>query len=173
MRSLPSESKGAGMIEVLVSLLILAVGLLGVLSLQANGLNSNKRAEFVTEAQILAEDMASRILTFGSTVSNGNGGPDGSNASGNINYAMSVTKTTTDPGSVALCSNCAPDATKVFDKSQWEKALFDSSLPLAKGTVTWASPVYKIQVMWDQERTGTAPSSCNATVNCFEMEIRL
>ncbi|MEO0443492.1 MAG: type IV pilus modification protein PilV [Pseudomonadota bacterium] len=58
--------KGAGIIEVMVSLLVLAIGLLGVLSLQTNGLNSNQRAAFVTEAQLLAEDMASRILAFGS-----------------------------------------------------------------------------------------------------------
>jgi len=61
-----STNKGAGLIEILISLTVLAVGLLGVLSLQANGLNSGQRAVFATEASLLAEDMAERILAFGS-----------------------------------------------------------------------------------------------------------
>jgi len=63
----PSSSKGAGLIEILIALTVLAIGLLGVLSLQANGLNSGQRAVFTTEASMLAEDMAERILAFGST----------------------------------------------------------------------------------------------------------
>ena len=54
---------GAGLMEVLVSLLILAIGLLGVVSLQSKGLGSNQQAMFVTEAHFLAQDMADRMVT--------------------------------------------------------------------------------------------------------------
>jgi len=58
--------QGIGMIEMLVALVLLGVGLLGALSLQANGLQSNQRANFVTEAHFLAQEMADKILAYGS-----------------------------------------------------------------------------------------------------------
>jgi type IV pilus assembly protein PilV len=162
---------GAGLIEVMVSLLILGVGLLGVLSLQANGLNSNQRAIFVTEAQILAQDMAERILSYGS----GDSGADGAD---DVSYAgISKAK---KAGAVTFTRNC--DATepcngaqtKIFDEQEWQVLLSGSSLPSALGTVTWSgvNNAYTVDVMWDQNRTGTAPSVCNSD-NCFSMEVQL
>jgi type IV pilus assembly protein PilV len=162
---------GAGLIEVMVSLLILGVGLLGVLSLQANGLNSNQRAIFVTEAQMLAQDMAERILSYGS----GDSGADGTDG---VSYAgISKAKIAT---AVTFTRNCDADdtcdgaQTKIFDEEEWQVLLSDSSLPSALGEVTWsvANSAYTVAVMWDQNRTGTAPTACNSD-NCFSMEVQL
>lgn len=169
--SITHRQLGAGLIEVMVSLLILGIGLLGVLSLQAKGMNSNQRATFVTEAQILAQDMADRIMGFGNNAFGANAGQyDG----------ISVNKhdALTDPACAA--SGCDADATVLFDAYEWQRNFSNSSLASPRGTVTWNAPIYTVRVLWDQERTGAsvAPASCTAnndkttTLTCFELEVR-
>lgn len=168
-----SKQTGAGLIEVLVSLLILGVGLLGVLSLQSNGLNSGQRAVFVTEAQILAQDMADRIMGFGN-------GADGALAG---NYA-GISITDDDPGTYANCSGgCDAGQTVAFDVNQWQEQLFQSSLPGSLARVVWDgdSQIYTVRVSWDQDRLGatTEPGDCTAvndtstTLTCFELQVGL
>ncbi len=53
--------KGATLIEVMVALVIVAVGLLGLAGLQATGLNNNGNAEKRTQATIVANDMIERV----------------------------------------------------------------------------------------------------------------
>lgn len=67
------RQRGVGMIEVLITLVILAVGLLGVASLQFVGSFSNKEALARTQAVLVAEQMTERIRasTVASTVTDG------------------------------------------------------------------------------------------------------
>ncbi len=172
-RSRICKQAGAGIVEVLVSLLILAVGLLGVLSLQASGLSSNKRAEFVGEAQVLAQDMADRILAFGSLETNGNRG-----AFTGEYGATDTDSPITDPNCESPAGGgCNPLNTVAYDQSEWQQLFNTSSLPSGRGTVSWAAPIYTIRIYWDQDRTGAGGLDCdsnNRTVNlsCFEMEVR-
>jgi type IV pilus assembly protein PilV len=62
-----SSQKGVGMIEVLITLVILSVGLLGVASLQFVGSFSNKEALSRTHAVMVAQQMTERLRA--STVS--------------------------------------------------------------------------------------------------------
>lgn len=55
------RQKGFGLIEVLVALLILAVGLLGMASLQATSLQQTTGSQTRTQAILLAEDIVERI----------------------------------------------------------------------------------------------------------------
>lgn len=159
------RQQGAGLMEVLVSLLVLAIGLLGVVSMQTRGLGSNQQAMFVTEAQFLAQDMADRMLAFGTT-STYDGSKDWS-AYGNIDVSGEFT------GTAPQCTSaCAASATVEFDEAQWHQALYDSSLPRARGKVSKNDNVFSIQVMWDQDRTGEDPDKCNSD-NCFTMEVTL
>lgn len=166
------KQRGAGMIEVLVSLLILAVGLLGVLSLQANGLSSNQRALFVTEAQLLAQDMADRIMAFGGVTTNkGYDGADGQ--VDGVTYGGIEVEKLNDVTIVDDCTGgCSPENTKTFDEQEWQQVLSASSLPRGRATVTWAAPVYTISVMWDQDRTGRGDVVC-AVDNCFTINVRM
>lgn len=152
--------KGAGLIEVMVSLLILGVGLLGVLGLQSQGLNSNQRALFVTEAQLLAQDMADRIMAFGNI-------PTGDNTGG-----YGGTNTDNAPN-VSCDSGCGEKRARNYDKTEWARLVKASSLPRARGEVKWEDPFYTIEVMWDQERDDSGdPIECEAQ-NCYRMELRL
>lgn len=177
-----SVQKGAGMVEVLVALLILAVGLLGAVSLQSNGMSSNQRAVFSTEAELLAQDMAQRILAFGSSNSNGNAGANtGVYGGTNTNTGAYV-----DPGCGG--GGCNANQTVILDQFEWQqlftfqRGVNDISLPSAYGTVDWAADplggTYTITIYWDQDRTGAAGTDCtsnNKTLNltCFIMEVSL
>lgn len=58
---IPSKSAGFSMIEVLIAVLILAIGLLGVAALQMASLTQGQESYFRSQATALAEDLASRI----------------------------------------------------------------------------------------------------------------
>ncbi len=53
--------QGFTLLEVLISVLILAIGLLGFASLQMASVNNNMEAHFQSQATIIAQDLASRI----------------------------------------------------------------------------------------------------------------
>jgi type IV pilus assembly protein PilV len=134
------SQKGAGFVEVLVALFILAIGLLGVLSMQSTGLGSNQRAMFTSEVSLLAADMADRIKSFG---------VEGAVAAGEYN---------------GLVSNAAfvGDPTIVADQAAWAAAFTASTLPSGDGQVVWnaVQGTYTIFIRWDDERTGVVGRFC-------------
>lgn len=158
--------KGAGLIEVLVSLIILGVGLLGVLSLQTNGATSNQRAVFLTDAQVLAQDMADRIRAFGEDGLGARGGEYGGTVTGSRGgtqaYAEQVCSDTT---------SCSAAQVVAFDRHEWEEALDNSSLPNGRGRVIFNDAInqYTVRILWDQDRTG-ASQVIPDEESCFDLE---
>jgi type IV pilus assembly protein PilV len=165
VKELPYQQRGAGFIEVLVALVILAIGLLGVMSMQARGLSSSQRAIYATYANQLAYDMADRILAYGAS------GADSGQYS-----------TLTTVGFVAT-----GDARVNQDQSEWA-AIFAPSgqavLPSGRGDITWdGTDTYTITIRWDDERRGVtttntvavdcASNDATTTLTCFQMELRL
>jgi len=134
---------GAGMIEVLVALVILAIGLLGVLSMQAQGLRSNQQAVFNTEATMLASDMANRILAYTSP--------------GNVYSGVDT--------AAGVCAGIA-NPTVQADCDDWVNAFDQSALPSARGSVEWAADVYTITIRWDHDRIGTLPANNTVLADC-------
>ncbi|MDZ7923969.1 MAG: type IV pilus modification protein PilV [Marinagarivorans sp.] len=61
MKSMKSSCEGVTLIEVLVALFVLAIGLLGVVSLQAETLKLSQQSFSSTQALFLANDMAERM----------------------------------------------------------------------------------------------------------------
>jgi type IV pilus assembly protein PilV len=164
---------GSGLIEVMVSLLILGVGLLGMLSLQANGINGSQRASFVTEAQLIAQDMADRIIA----TTNVSSSPVANTYIRTGSYGDIDIKTGDAIADPSCDAGCAPAEAKVYNEDEWLQLVTDSSLPRGRGVVLWTAAAgavpafYGVQVMWDQERDGTAVT-CTIN-NCFQMEVRL
>lgn len=64
------NNSGVGMIEVLVTLVILSIGLLGLAALQLTGLRSNSSAGARSAATMLANDMADRMRANPKAVNN-------------------------------------------------------------------------------------------------------
>jgi len=61
LRRLRNRQRGVGLIEVLVTMLVLAIGLLGLAGLQTEALRLNHNAMLETKAHIFASDMAERM----------------------------------------------------------------------------------------------------------------
>ena len=156
---------GSSMIEVLVSLFVLAVGLLGILSLQINALKSVQRGLFTSEAQLLAAHMADNILAHGAL---GKGAVDGG----------FVTDTSANHYKAVECSMACNEAEQIdYIHAEWQTEL-QSRLPSGAGTVTWDSAhlVYTITIMWDQERRGVTGTNCSGPpttdLTCFTIQVR-
>ena len=155
---------GSSMIEVLISLFVLAVGLLGILSLQINALKSVQRGLFTSEAQLLAAHMADNILAHGTL---GKHTVDGA----------FVTDITANPYKTIECSTACNEAEQIaYIHAEWQTEL-QSRLPSGAGKVTWDSThlVYTITVMWDQERRGVTGTNCSGPpttdLTCFIIQV--
>jgi type IV pilus assembly protein PilV len=146
-----STQRGAGMIEVVVALVILAIGLLGVLSMQSIGLGSNQRAIFTTEATFIASDMAERILASNSP----NGAYNGMSSAAGLS------------GCGAACNTLQADSDALINAFTFNNANDlnnnnNVSLPGGQGTINlFAAPnTYDIDISWDEQRTGTVAVRC-------------
>lgn len=160
MKRLPSLTTGSAgftLIEILISVVVLAIGLLGMAALQMNGLRNNQSAYFRAQATQLAYDMADRMRT-------------------NIVEARDAASGGTYNNGASTTNNCAtgPCTTAQmtgYDFFQWNAEL-TAQLPSGAGWVcidgtpndgTSALPacdgagtVYAIKVWWDDNRSVTA-----------------
>ena len=148
---------GFTLLEILISLLILSVGLLGLAGLQVNGLHSNQDSYVLTQAMAQAYDMTDRIRanTVGFTAGYYN------------NIAPTIPST--DPGCATTACSSADMAS--HDAYQWNTANLNL-LPNGKGTVTTSGNTRIITVMWDQLRNGATGTGCGGNpavdLTCFK-----
>ena len=105
-----SHQKGFGLIEVLVAVLVLAVGLLGLAGLQTQSLRFNNEAYFRTQATLLAMDMADRLRSNLETARATPG-----------SYTFSNTDAV--PNSVTDCTSdaCTPSQLAQYDFKEWKE----------------------------------------------------
>ena len=161
MRSRRSTQAGYLMIEVLITMFILAVGLLGVVGLQARAQQAETDSYQRTQALVLLRDMAARInanheQAFDTTVSP---------------YLVPVTA----PLGTGTSKDCsAPTSIADKDLCAWNDALLGAgetsggsnvgSMIAARGCITTpATHTYLIQVVWQGLTPSAAPAS---TVAC-------
>jgi len=144
MINLNKKSHGFSLLEVLISVVILSIGLLGMAGIQLKGLSSNNSANIRTQATLLANDLAERMHANPLGASN----PQG--AALNSNYAKMDFDTVNcgeDPDpycsktSDADADSCTPTEMAQFDRTLWMCGLtqYDGvldTLPGAKVTVT-------------------------------------
>ncbi len=69
-KSIKRKSKGVSMIEVLVTIVVLSIGLLGMAALQMTGLRSVNSASYRTQATLLISDIAERVRSNPTAVDN-------------------------------------------------------------------------------------------------------
>lgn len=124
---------GVGLIEVLVTLLILSTTLIALSALQTRSLQFNQGAYFRTQANMLAYDMLDRIRVNDSLV-----------AKEKISeYTMAETAAS------AATSDKSPLSKK--DKNEWLKSI-GASLPSGKGKITCNdnSRICRVEVTWSE-----------------------
>lgn len=154
-QSTSREQRGTTLIEVLISLLILAIGLLGMAGLQTVSLRNTQSAYIRTQATLLSSDVVERIRANLQAVEAG----DYNNNTGAVEDSC---KTVAGCGAGAMAGN---------DIAEWKIAL-QTNLPSGTGTVcvdsspddgTPLAPacdalglVYAVKIWWDEDRDGTA-----------------
>ena len=150
IQSLKQREQGFMLIETLVAVIILAIGLLGMASMQVAGLKSNNSSYTRTQATYLAYDIIDKIRN---------------NPSGD--YAMALGSTPADVGGVSastLCNfsnitstlNCDEDTLAVYDQAIWVGDIVNA-LPSGQGGITVNGDTFTIVISWlDKEGNSDA-----------------
>lgn len=143
------------LLEIIIAMLILAVGILGVSGLQALSLQQNRSALFRTDALHIANDILDRIRA----------NPLSSYAPVTLGSAPSASKN-------CINGTCNQAEMAAFDIAQWKCSLnskddegnaydlceayaIKSSIPQGAGSITLTGGVYEIRVQWVGDRKGT------------------
>lgn len=113
------RQQGFSLLEVLISVLIFSIGLLGVAALLVLSVRTNHSAYLRTQATFLAESMADRIRTNLGWIQEYNGTYDAS---------------TTDDDDGDCGGPCTPAELVERDKAQWSRQLVDQ-LPAASAKI--------------------------------------
>jgi len=157
--AIKAQNRGFTMIEVLITLIILSIGLLGLAALQANSMASNHNSYLRSQAVQAAYDMGDRMRANKAGVS-----------AGNYNAIAGIGA---NPG--CITAGCTPALMATYDAFQWNTSLSET-LPSGQGTVTGDGTDFVISVMWDAERNGAAGTGCNpasaADLKCIQVEIQ-
>ena len=141
----PAGHNGFSMIEVLITLLIISLALLGTAGLQAYSMRLNQGGQFRTQAVFLVADLAERIEA------NKPGAVLGAYSVANSNVPAAV-------NSACLAGPCDSGTLATFDLSRWQNAAA-VTLPQASWTVAHDGPgnpiTYTITLGWVDRRADT------------------
>jgi len=133
-----TQQSGFSLLEVLITLVILAIGLLGLAGLQATGLKSNLSAYHRSQATQLAYDIADRMRANMTA----------------INNYPAINPTTATAQAGCLAGGCSPALMAQHDIYEWNLAL-TTALPSGRGTISPAiAGIYTISIQWDDNRDG-------------------
>ncbi|THB66584.1 MAG: type IV pilus modification protein PilV [Gammaproteobacteria bacterium] len=152
---------GFGLIEIMVTLVVLAVGLLGIATLQMRGYQTSQISLNRTVAVLKANDMADRIRA------NSAGAVAGAynSISG---YPLSYTDCTQ--------TTCTAEQLAEFDRYEWNYNL-SLVLPSGQGTVVANGNMFTVTVMWDEFNSGATGTGCDYEneddMRCVILEIRI
>ena len=157
------QQSGFTLIEVLISALILAVGIIGIAGLQGVSLRSNQSAFMRSQATAFAYDLADRMRS-------------------NISSANAGWYDPATAAAIAACNSvagCTPQNLAQNDLSEWNAAI-TTYLPMGQGYVCIDSTPYdgtgpadpqcdgagtqfSIKIWWDDDRDGVISISATNT----------
>ena len=157
-----SRQRGASLIEVLVSILIVSLGVIAMGGLLANATRLGKASEFRAISAMLASDMSDRIRANACAVVGNDDffDPDGDGTSNDNCPAKSTSYDLTDefqvldqaPAEAAACANvnaCTPAELAAIDVAQWQRSLY-FGLPNGQGYIQYdtAGNAVDLWVAW-------------------------
>ncbi len=120
-----SRTSGFSLIEVLIAVIILAIGLLGIAGLQVTSKRTSFEALQRVTAVMLTQDIVERMRANKAQLSLYTGAPD-------------VTGTLTAPAALDNCTTneCDPDKIVAYDLYQWQQAIVGAAETKTIGGVT-------------------------------------
>jgi len=133
----PSRLQGFTLLEVLVSMLVLAIGLLGVAAMQLRGLQYNHDAYLRSQISVLAYDVADRMRLNKSQASA---------------YTGAYTVPTSTPSG---CTQTTVSAAN--DLACWHLQVYEALPPGSRANITSAAGEYTVSLEWD-DREGESRS---------------
>src|SRR5574340_1628226 len=161
---LRQRTAGFSLLEVLISLVIMSVGLLGIAGLMTGTLKSDYSAAMRTQATAMAYNIIDRMRT---NVSGATNGSYATTMPAAPSAATSVPATCTGSG-----AGCTSTTLATYDVNQWEYELAHA-LPQGRGSIATAATAtaVTVTVLWNDSRAkqalGGAPaaSTFSLTVN--------
>lgn len=147
------RSRGLGMIEVLIGMVVVALWLLSNAGLTLNALRFQKSADSRMTAVSLASELGERMETNYRAAQSGQ-------------YALPATNTAPNAARDCAAQTCQPVDLAAYDLAQWT-ARAASALKLTEVSVTNATPVggvttYSISVTWEEPRGRRAHQDTSA-----------
>lgn len=135
-----NKNTGFTLIEILIAMLVLAVGLLGLAGLQATSLRNNQSAYNRSQAIQLAYDLADRMRA---------------NVAGVGTYTAILPSAAVAQGScLTVSATCTAAVMAQNDLFEWNSAV-STALPSGSGTIiSVAGNIFTITITWDDNRDG-------------------
>lgn len=149
-----TKQHGFSMLEILITLVIVATALFGTAGLQVRAMRMNQGGQFRSQAVFLASDIAERMEANKAAAVAGN-------------YAVASTSTASVPAADCAQAVCDPANLASWDISQWGAAIVNAQMPQASWQITQTiagnPSTYEIVIRWTDRRTDTTYAAYNAT----------
>lgn len=161
--------KGFSLIEVMVSIVLLTISMLGLAALQSSSIKLDHQAYLRSQSVILASDMIDRMRSNPSAATSGH-------------YSVSPLPTTYTIDCSRLASSCSPEDLATYDLVKWNN-LNSALLPSGVGQIRYTSAeTFIVGVHWiepeDEKQVGAGyvnpcDGKTNEELHCFQMEVQL
>ena len=146
---------GFTLLEVLISVLVLAFGLLGLAGMQTLTVKNNLIAEHRSRASLIAYDLIDRMKTNGSSAGN------------YVSTFMLPTAAANQAGCLTL-AGCTSAQMAQHDLFEWNQTIINT-LPAGTGSVTLAVTTYTITINWDVNQDGVIDATDNIFTTSFQL----
>jgi type IV pilus assembly protein PilV len=143
------QHNGFTLIEVLVAMLVLAVGLLGLAGLQAHALKNNQSAYYRSQATQLAYDIADRMRANQIEAKNF--------ATSQYDSDVLAPADATNQANCKTTTGCTPAQMAEQDLYDWQQNLKEW-LPLGTGSINAVDPIITVTINWDDNHDGAVDS---------------
>jgi len=137
-----NKKTGFTLIEVLIAMVVLAVGLLGLAGLQATSLKNNQSAYNRSQATQLAYDLADRMRANTGSAAN------------YLTATMAPTVAAIQSDCNAVTTTCTAADIAQNDLFEWNAAMIQALPAGAVGSIALVGGIYTITINWDDNRDG-------------------
>lgn len=171
-------ASGYSLVEVLVALVVVAIGLLALAGMQLTSLRNNTGSYLRSQAAVLAQDLADRILASHPACRVDSPLNPPPPCAVLADYRLAISQVPGNPGANCAAVNCNPQQMAQWDLFNWytnaRTALpgFNASVTCTPACALGSDSVYQITVMWDDDRTGVTGTGCSGTAAdlvCYQL----